>query len=48
MDEDNPDEGKSCLLGLHFVVESLMFTNTLDGGLVEASKERNAVLLFNR
>ena len=48
LDEDNPDKGKSCLLGLHFVVESLIFTNTLDGGLVGANKERNAVLLFNR
>ena len=48
LDEGSPGEGKSHLLGLHFVVESLIFTNTLDGGLVGASKETNAVLLFNR
>ena len=44
MDEGSPGERKSHLLGLHFVVESLIFTNTLDGGLVGASKETNAVL----
>lgn len=48
MDEGSPGEGESHLLGLHFVVECLIFTNTLDEGLVGASKETNAVLLFNR
>lgn len=48
LDEGSPGEGESHLLGLHFVVECLIFTNTLDEELVGASKETNAVLLFNR